>query len=187
MFEIGFLLIIFFAVASVVNRRAQQKQAAESQSKKNQSRPVPAGPFQQVVRQLQESIEWAAGIAPDEAAKRVQAESAKAKESETAGSPSRNLGSSSRGLETPFAEQAFRGSMAAAEDALRSSEEGRPGRTRRASLAPALKPSTKAFPVIPPITRSTLIQAVVMQEILARPGSARRPRRENSRMRTPQG
>ncbi|NLO13066.1 MAG: hypothetical protein GX124_02965 [Clostridiales bacterium] len=172
MIEIGVLLVIFFAVASMANRRAQQKQAAETRGKNEQSRPRPAGPFQQAVRQLQESMERAAGIEPGENGKPTQAEAQKVNKNTAAGVSPKEWESGSRRLETPYQEQAFRGSLAVAEDALGKSLEGRPGRAERAAPEATGRTLTKSPRIIPPMTRSSLVQAVVMQEVLNRPRSA---------------
>ncbi|MDD4080917.1 MAG: hypothetical protein PHP02_05855 [Eubacteriales bacterium] len=185
--EIGVLLILFFAVASMANRRAQRQQATEGREKSGHSKPEPSGPFQQFARQLQESMERAAGIEPDETAKTAWAEAPKAKESAAVKAIEQGFRDSIPDTTDAFQERhAHKGSIPETDDAFHKTRDSRPERVKRQDYKEAARtPQTEAHRIIPHMAPNSLVQAMVTREILARPRSAWRPQRESAQGRAP--
>lgn len=171
MLEIGIILIIFLAVASAANRKAQRQQQ-ENQGERTEGRARPAGPLQQTMRQLQESMERAVGI-PQPPASAPETKAPKARESVAAQDFDTGFWGSMQATEDSFHDRVFQGSPQA---------EGELGSAVHKGQKPLPKAeggaAQKAPGIIPRMAPSSLVQAVVTHEILTRPRSAWRPRRE---------
>lgn len=165
---IGIILIIIFAVASILNKRAAQvRQAARKPGPAAGKKQEPKGLFRQAMRQFEEAMEKAAGTEPGKKPAPAQ---------NNAAPPAPETEAFDR-----WEEPDFRGSMAAKETAFDRGE-GRP----RAAAPQIQGREPKRLPadeapggILPRMQANSLVQAVVTHEILTRPRSAWRPRREH--------
>ena len=178
MLEIGIILIIFLAVASGANRKAQRQQQ-ENQGDKNQGRARSAGPLQQAMRQLQESMERTVG-APQTPAIAPETKAPKARESLAASDFDPGFWGSMQATEDSFHDRVFQGAPQAEGELSRAVHKGQKPLPKAEDGA-----DHETLGVIPRMTPSSLVQAVVTHEILTRPRSAWRPRREAVRARAP--
>ena len=168
---IGVILIIIFAIASSLNRRAlKNREAAKKQAPAQGQRREVSSPFQQAMRQFQEAVEKAAGIEP-------------AKKPEPAKAKQWDEKADKQWESEQAAEPDFRGSI---------SMDFQPFEQRPELVRPVVrKPATQTKPkgtaagpsggILPRMAPNSLVQAVVTHEILTRPRTAWQPRREATR------
>ncbi len=157
---IGVILIIIFAIASALNKRAMRRAgqtAGKSGPGKGQKFETP---LKKAMRQFQEAVEQAA---------RVETEKKPVPVKKAPPAPDKAA------EEAMAAEPVFRGSIETGEQTPpeRPAAVSRPG-----EAAPPPAAARQMGGILPQLSAGSLVQAVVTHEILTRPRSAWQPRRE---------
>lgn len=155
---IGVILLIFFAIASSINKKAMKRMKDAKGGQVKTDKPAPESPFRKAIRQLQEAADLAMGQEP---AKQPMPPSRPNAARERIAEEERKM------------EPAFRGSVADRSEPAPLplfAEEEKPS----PRMAAPQQPSAPAQR-LPLMGASGLVQAVIAQEILNRPRSARWP------------